>query len=100
MFRCRIRKGFEVFIDGFSGAVDRKTLMRMYENATSDKHLFLYIELQTSDVYHLFYWNLEKRLAPSQLEDYIFHNYIVRRGGYTIINSSTTSSRHTLGDGS
>ena len=69
MFRARNRKDFEVFIDEFSGSVDRKTLMRMYEIATSDKHSFLYINLQAEDVDHMFYWNLDRRLIPSSLEE-------------------------------
>ena len=43
--------------------------MRMYEIATSEKHSFLYINLQAEDVDHMFYWNLDKRLVPSSIEE-------------------------------
>ena len=69
IFRQRNRKDFEVFVDEFSAMVDKKTLIQMYDIATKDKYNFLYINLMASDVDNMFFWNFDKRLVPSSIED-------------------------------
>ena len=69
IFRQRNRKDFEVFVDEFSAMVDKKTLIQMYDIATKDKYNFLYINLLANDVDNMFFWNFDKRLVPSSIEE-------------------------------
>ena len=69
IFRQRNRKDFEVFVDEFSAMVDKKTLIQMYDIATKDKYNFLYTNLMASDVDNMFFWNFDKGLVPSSIEE-------------------------------
>ena len=69
IFKQRNVKDLITFLDEFSAMVDKKTLMRMYEIATEKKFNFLYINLRAADADHMFYWNLDKRLIVSQMEE-------------------------------
>ena len=69
IFKQRNVKDLITFLDEFSAMVDKKTLMRMYEIATEKKYNFLYINLLAGDADHMFYWNLDKRLIVSQMEE-------------------------------
>ena len=56
-------------MDEFSAMVDKKTLVQMYDIATKDKYNFLYINLLANDVDNMFFWNFDKRLVPSSIEE-------------------------------
>ena len=69
IFKQRNVKDLITFLDEFSAMVDKKSLIRMYEIATEKKFNFLYINLLAGDADHMFYWNLDKRLIVSQMEE-------------------------------
>ena len=56
-------------LDDLSALVDRKTLKPIYGTATAEKFNFLIIDLLAKDVDHMFYWNLDKRMIVSEMED-------------------------------
>ena len=68
-FRQRNRRDFEVFVDEFSAMVDKKTLIQMYDLATKGKYNFLEITLLANDADNMIYWNVNRRLVPSSLEE-------------------------------
>ena len=69
IFKQRNVKDLITFLDEFSAMVDKKILMRMYEIAIEKKFNFLYIIILAADADHMFYWNLDKRLIVSQMEE-------------------------------
>ena len=69
IFRQRNRKDYDIFVDEFSGSVDKKTLIQMYDIATKDKYNFLYINLLANDVDNMLFWYVDKRLVPSSIEE-------------------------------
>jgi hypothetical protein len=60
----RNRKELDALLDELSGVYPRKTLEQFYEEATAEKHSFLYINLLADRREDMFYKNFEYRLLP------------------------------------
>ena len=64
VFRMRNRKELDAVLDELSGVYPRKVLEQFYEEATAEKHSFLYINLLADRREDMFYKNSEYRLLP------------------------------------
>ena len=53
----------ETFVD------DKKTLLQLYNTATSEPHSFLYVKLTAKKKDDMFYMNFDRRLAIEEGED-------------------------------
>ena len=63
-FRMRNRKELDALLDELSGVYPRRVLEQFYEEATAEKHSFLYINLLADRREDMFYKNFEYRLLP------------------------------------
>ena len=62
VYRLRNNKYLESFIDEVSAVLDKKTLLELYNIATSKPYSFLYVKLTAKDKNEMFYQNFDKRL--------------------------------------
>lgn len=63
VFKLRNQKDLDSIIEGLSALADKDTILQLYKTATSDPHSFLYIDLVSPDIEHMFYKNLNQRLV-------------------------------------
>ena len=63
VYRLRNYKDLETFIDEVSAVYDKKTLLELYNIATSEPHSFLYVKLTAKSKDDMFYMNFNKRLV-------------------------------------
>ena len=63
IYRFRNSKDLETFIEEVSAAVDRKTLMKIYTQCTSEPFSFLYVKLTAKSIHDMFYCNLNKKVV-------------------------------------
>ena len=69
VYRLRNYKDLETFIDEVSAVYDKKTLLQLYNTATSEPHAFLYVKLTAKKKDDMFYMNFDRRLAIDEGED-------------------------------
>ena len=69
VYRLRSYKDLETFIDEVSAVYDKKTLLQLYNTATSEPHSFLYVKLTAKKKDDMFYMNFDRRLAIEEGED-------------------------------
>ena len=62
MFRLRNYQDLECFINEVSALVDKKSLLEMYNLATSEAYSFLYCKLTSKDKNKIFMIRFEKYL--------------------------------------
>ena len=62
VYRLRNNRDLESFIDEVSAVLDKKTLLELYNIATSKPYSFLYVKLTAKDKNEMFYQNFDKRL--------------------------------------
>jgi len=62
VYRLRNNKDLEAFIDEISAVVDNKSLLELYNTATSEPYSFLYVNLTAKNKNDMFYQNFNKRL--------------------------------------
>ena len=62
--RMRNRKELDALLDELSGVYPRRVLEQFYEEATAEKHAFLYINLLADRREDMFYKSFEYRLLP------------------------------------
>ena len=62
VYRLRNNKDLESFIDEVSAVLDKKTLLELYNIATSKPYSFLYVKLTAKNKNEMFYQNFDKRL--------------------------------------
>ena len=62
IFRMRNRKELDALLDELPGVYPRTILKQFYEEATAEKHSFLYINLLADWREDMFYKNVEYRL--------------------------------------
>ena len=62
VYRLRNHKDLETFIDEVSAVADKKTLMELYNLATSEPYSFLYVKLTAKSKKDMFYMNFSKKL--------------------------------------
>lgn len=63
IFRLRNYQDLEAWIDEVSAIADKKTLLQLYNMATSVPFSFLFIKLNSKDVEHMFYARFDQRLT-------------------------------------
>ena len=65
LFVCRLRnyRDLETFIEEVSAVTDKKTLMDIYNLATSEPYSFLYVRLTAKDNNDMFYIRFDKRIT-------------------------------------
>ena len=63
VYRLRNTKDLDTLIEEVSAVLDKKTLLQLYNLATSTPHSFLYIKLTESNKNNMFYINLNKKLV-------------------------------------
>ena len=63
VYRLRNTKDLDTLIEEVSAVLDKKTLLQLYNLATSTPHSFLYIKLTESNKNDMFYINLNKKLV-------------------------------------
>ena len=63
IFRLRNYQDLEAWIDEVSAIADKKTLLQLYNMATSVPFSFLFIKLNSKDVEHVFYARFDQRLT-------------------------------------
>jgi hypothetical protein len=66
VYRLRNYKDLESLLEELSALYDKKTLMQLYETATSEPHSFWYINLMAKNKNDMFYMNYSRKL---ELED-------------------------------
>ena len=62
VYRLRNYKDLESLLEELSALYDKKTLMQLYETATSEPHSFWYINLMAKNKNDMFYMNYNKKL--------------------------------------
>ena len=63
IYRLRNWKDLETFIDEVSAVYDKKTLLELYNTATSEPHSFLYVKLTAPSKKDMFFMNLSRKLV-------------------------------------
>ena len=63
VYRLRNNKDLEAFLEEVSGAVDRKSLMKIYTKCTEEPFSFLYVKLTAKTIHDMFYCNLNKKIV-------------------------------------
>ena len=63
VYRLRNYKDLETFIEEVSAVADKKTLMELYNMATSEPYSFLYVKLTAKKKDEMFYIRFDKRLV-------------------------------------
>ena len=62
IYRLRNHKDLETFIDEVSAVADKKTLMELYNLATSEPYSFLYVKLTAKTKNDMFFIRFDKKL--------------------------------------
>ena len=65
LFRLHNRLELDAIVEELSTVYDKKTLMEMYQIATTEPYSFWYIKLATSKIEDMFCLRFESRLVPS-----------------------------------
>ena len=69
VYRLRNYKDLETFIEEVSAVYDKKTLLQLYNTATSEPHAFLYVKLTAKNKDEMFFMNFDRRPAIGGEED-------------------------------
>jgi type II secretory pathway predicted ATPase ExeA len=62
VYRLRNFRDLETLLEELSALVDKKTLLEIYQQATQEKHSFLYINLMETDLNKMFTIRFDKRI--------------------------------------
>ena len=65
-YRLRNYKDSEAFVEEVSAVADKKTILEIYNMATSEPYSFLFVNLRAETKDHMFYIRFDKRI---ELED-------------------------------
>jgi hypothetical protein len=66
IYRLRNYKDIECYLDELSALYDKKTLLDVYNQATSQPYSFLYVKLTAPKKEDLFYQNLNKKIIVEE----------------------------------
>jgi hypothetical protein len=69
VYRLRNYRDLETLIEELSALYPKKTLLELYNMATSEPHSFLYINLVAKDKKDMFYMNFDRKLVVDSDED-------------------------------
>jgi len=59
----KIMQYIENFTEELSGAADKKTLMKIYNNCTDEPFSFLYVKLIAKSIHDMFFCNLRQKVV-------------------------------------
>ena len=62
-YRLRNQKDLESFLEELSALYDKKTLLKLYQYATSEPFSFLYVKLTAKYIHDMFFCNLTKEVV-------------------------------------
>ena len=62
VFRLRNQSDLDAFLDETSALIDKPTMLRLYNEATSEPFGFLYIKLSSRDLDDMFLASMKRRL--------------------------------------
>ena len=68
VYRLRNYKYLETFIEEVSAVYDKKTLLQLYNIATSEPHSFLYVKLVAKNKDDMFWMNFDRKLVIEEAE--------------------------------
>ena len=63
VYRLRNYRDLESVVEELAALYDKKTLLDVYQTATSEPHSFLYINLMAKNKKDLFYMNFNKKIV-------------------------------------
>jgi len=63
VYRLRNYKDLDTFVDEVSAVLDKKTLLKIYQECTKDSYSFLYVKLTAKNINEMFYCNITKRVS-------------------------------------
>ena len=63
IYRLRNYRDLETFIQEVSAIYDKKTLVELYNTATSEPYSFLHVNLRAKDKDAMFYMNFDRKLT-------------------------------------
>ena len=69
VYRLRNQKDLDAFLEELSALYDKKTLLKLYQYATSEPYSFLYVKLTANNKKDMFYSNLNKKLSIEEIEE-------------------------------
>jgi hypothetical protein len=61
-YRLRNYRDLETLLEELSALVEKKTLLEIYQQATKERHSFLYIDLMETDINKMFSIRFDKRI--------------------------------------
>ncbi len=64
IYRMRNQNDLESLLEELSALYDKKTLLEIYNTATTEPYSFLYINLMAKNKEDMFFLRFEKRLIP------------------------------------
>ena len=62
IFRLRNYKDIETFLEEASALLDKKTLLKIYQQCTAEPYSFLYVKLTAKTIHDMFYCNLNQKI--------------------------------------
>jgi archaellum biogenesis ATPase FlaH len=63
VYRLRNHSDLDKFVDEISAAIDKKTLLKIYKECTSEPYSFLYANLMSNTVHDMFFCNLNQKIV-------------------------------------
>ena len=63
IFRLRNYKDIETFLEETSALLDKKTLLKIYQQCTAEPYSFLYVKLTAKTIHDMFYCNLNQKIT-------------------------------------
>ena len=63
IYRLRNNKDLETFAEEVSALYDKKTLLEIYNAATSEPYSFLYVNLRAKNKSDMFYMNFSRKIT-------------------------------------
>ena len=67
IYRLRHQADLDGIVEEVSAIYDKKTILKMYQFATSEPYSFLYIRLTAKDANEMFYLRLDRAISPNEL---------------------------------
>ena len=63
VYRLRNQSDLDKFVDEVSATLDKKTLLKIYQECTSEPYSFLYVNLMATSVAEMFFCNLNQKIV-------------------------------------
>jgi len=63
VYRLRNQNDLDKFLEEVSAVLDKKTLLKVYQETTKEPYSFLYVKLTAKTIDDMFYSNFNKRVS-------------------------------------